>query len=244
MTEDLKKILREIKTLLEKIKSNTCSGTSPNMSSVEITNDCLKPLPVYFCENDVRLDPEVVCLSNDGGVNVLTGWEVFDVSTPIPSSKLYIGGVEVNGYNVVPCNSARNYDYEKENICVDGLTYTKWYVWEGVGNLISILWLDQNDNVIPTPNPILINNKSCNTCKPVEEGFRGDNATLSEFNHFYIDIPACCGVTYSTSAGSIALPSKNVNWVFTHSYECMVTDFKITSTCDVNDIFVLLTKTK
>ena len=62
MTEDLKKILREIKTLLEKIKSNTCSGTSPNMSSVEITNYCLKPLPVYFSENDVRLYHEVFCL--------------------------------------------------------------------------------------------------------------------------------------------------------------------------------------
>lgn len=50
------------------------------------------------------IDPEVVCLSNDGGATVVTGWEVFDTATNPPTSTLYIGGVAVTGYSVVPCS--------------------------------------------------------------------------------------------------------------------------------------------
>ena len=104
-------------------------------------------------------DPEVVCLSNDGGATVVTGWEVFDTATNPPTSTLYIGGVAVTGYSVVPCSSTSK-DREILQVCVDGKVWTKVIVFEG-DLPITFLWLDETDAPVATPDPLLINNSNC-----------------------------------------------------------------------------------
>ena len=111
------------------------------------------------------IDPEIVCISNDGGVTTTIGIAVFDTSVNPPITTLYLNGVEAVGYTMIPCNQAMKYDYEKEDVCVDGQSYKKIYVLDKTGdgtpNLIGILWLDQNDLPVSTPDPLLINNINC-----------------------------------------------------------------------------------
>lgn len=232
--------------IVNKIKCLLSDGINTVITGHTLT--CQTPLPVVICTDTPKIDPEVVCLSNDGGITVLKGWEVFDISTNPPTSKLYIGGAEVTGYQVVPCDKQVKYDYEKDNVCVDGNTWTKWYVLDkiddGLPNVVSIFWLDQNDDPQPSPDPLLINNINCNVCSPSRESFYGDNATLTEFNDIHVDIPPCCEVTIETSDGIITIPAKNTNWIYTERWDCFVSGYKVSSTCDVNNIFTIIKKTK
>ena len=114
------------------------------------------------------IDPEVVCLSNDGGTTVVTGWEVFDTSTNPPTSTLYIGGVAVTGYTVVSCGNTIK-DREILQVCVDGKTWTKVITFEN-DLPITYLWLDETDAPVAAPDTALIDNANCNNCISVPNG--------------------------------------------------------------------------
>lgn len=163
-----------VNKIVDKIKCLFTDGINVVITGHETT--CDNPLKVVICGNTdtPKIDPEIACLSNDGGATVVMGWEVFDVSTNPPTSKFYIGGVEVTGYQVVKCNEQIRYDYERDKVCVDGKTWTKWYVLDviddGVPNVVSVFWLDQNDAPQPSPDPLLIDNVNCNSCVQAPQG--------------------------------------------------------------------------
>ena len=153
------------------VTGTDCSGAPVTAEATSTVQTIPHPnfIQKVRIECDNKIDPEVVCLSNDGGTTIVKGWEVFDVSTNPPTSTLYIGGAAVTGYSVVPCDKPMQYDYEKERVCVDGLNYTKWYVWDktgdGLPNLVTVRWLDETDTVVAAPDPLLINNINCKGCK-------------------------------------------------------------------------------
>lgn len=199
---------------------------------------------VQLCKPNV--DPEVVCLSNDGGLTIVTGWEVFDVSVNPPTSTLYIGGVAVTGYEVVPCDKPMQYDYEKEVVCVDGKTWTKWYVWDktgdGLPNLVTVLWIDETDTVMAAPDPLLINNVNCKVCLPtISDAFADDLSTLLPGTSFTITKPDCCRIQVVTSVGTITLREKET-YYSTTDFKCPITITGITivsGTCSLADIHII-----
>lgn len=99
---------------------------------------------------------------------VVTGWEVFDTATNPPTSKLYIGGVEVTGYTVVPCSPSIK-DREIISVCVDGKTWTKVVTFEN-DLPITFLWLDETDAPVAAPDPLLVDNANCNKCIQTPQG--------------------------------------------------------------------------
>ena len=194
------------------------------------------------------IDPEVVCLSNDGGTTVVQGIAEFDTST-VPSTKtLYLfDGTIAIGYSVVPCGKSMQYDYEKITVCVDGFSYTKWYVWDKTGdvtpNLVSILWLDQNDVPVAAPDPLLINNANCTSlCTPtISDAFADDISTLLPATNFIITKPECCRVLVTTSVGGFTLREKETYYATT-DFNCPVTitDVQIVSgSCMLSDIHII-----
>lgn len=166
MSQLTDKHLTDIRDGVRSINNKLCENSS-STQEVEVINDCTKPIPVFFCEPDTKIDPEVVCLSNDGGSTIVTGWEVFDVSTNPPTSTLYIGGTVVTGYNVVPCSNSK--DREIITVCVDGKKWTKIIVFEG-DLPISFLWLDETDTPVANPDVTLIDNANCDLCIRVPQG--------------------------------------------------------------------------
>lgn len=196
-------------------------------------------------------DVEVVCLSNDGGETIITGWEVFNTNVNPPTSTIWLNGVDVTGnYEIVPCNNIK-YDYEKETICVDGSNWTKWFVWDKTGdgqpNLVSILWLDENDSVVSTPDISLINNSNCINCNPtVSDAFANDLSTLLPGTSFVITKPDCCRILISTSVGSFTLREKET-YYSTTDFECPITIDNIdiiSGLCNLDQIHIISNKSK
>lgn len=239
--------LEKICCKLVEIKDLLTNQTVP--TEIAINNTCDNPVNVKICsdENLPKYDWELVCLTNDGGLNIVNGIVVYNMTTDIPIQKIYINGTEVSGYDIVSCNKDVKYDYEKETICVDGKNWTKWYVWDKINdnipNLVTILWLDHNDIVVSPPDNNLINNSNCRVCNPLRESFYGNNSTITEFNHIRVDIPACCEVTITTSDGVITLPAKKQNYIYTETWDCLVNNYTISSLC-VDNILTIIKKTK
>ena len=121
------------------------------------------------------IDPEVVCLSNDGGATVVTAIAVFDTSVNPPIATYYIDNVPVTGYVTVSCSSISK-DREILQMCVDGKIWTKIIGFEG-DLPASFLWLDENDAPVAAPDTLLIDNINCNSCKP----------TVTYYQKFYFD---------------------------------------------------------
>ena len=176
------------------ITGEDCSGAAVIAEATSTVQTVPHPdfvQKVQLCS--AGIDPEVVCLSNDGGTTVVQGIAEFDTST-VPSTKtLYLfDGTIATGYSVVSCGKSMQYDYEKITVCVDGFSYTKWYVWDKTGdvtpNLVSILWLDQNDVPVAAPDPLLINNANCTSlCTPtISDAFADDISTLLPATNFII----------------------------------------------------------
>ena len=192
------------------------------------------------------IDPEIVCISNDGGVTTTIGIAVFDTSVNPPITTLYLNGVEAVGYTMIPCNQAMKYDYEKEDVCVDGQSYKKIYVLDKTGdgtpNLIGILWLDETDAVVAAPDPTLINNANCKVCLPtISDAFADDLSTLLPGTSFVITKPDCCKVLVATSAGSFTLREKETQYSTT-DFKCPITITGITivsGTCSLADIHII-----
>ena len=76
------------------------------------------------------IDPEVVCLSNDGGVTIIKGIVEFDTST-VPTTKIIylFDGNLATGYEVVPC-STKTFDTEFREVCVDGQKWLQVLVFD------------------------------------------------------------------------------------------------------------------
>ena len=192
------------------------------------------------------IDPEIVCISNDGGVTTTIGIAVFDTSVNPPITTLYLNGVEAVGYTMIPCNQAMKYDYEKEDVCVDGQSYKKIYVLDktgdGLPNLVTVLWLDETDAVVAAPDPTLINNANCKVCLPtISDAFADDLSTLLPGTSFVITKPDCCKILVSTSAGTFTLREKETYYATT-DFKCTITITGITivsGTCSLADIHII-----
>lgn len=139
---------------------------------------------VQICKAFETYNPELVCISNDGGTTIVNGWEVFYISdTGVPTSKLYFNNVDVTGtYSVVPCENNTRYDYESIKECVDGLSYTKIIVLDSNSDntIVNVLWLDENSTPTTAPDPSLINNNNCLENKRYSTTF--STVVVTDFN--------------------------------------------------------------
>jgi hypothetical protein len=188
-------------------------------------------------------DWEVVCLSNDGGVTIVTGIAVFDVLNGTPTTKYYIDNIEVTGYTIVSCETSGK-DREILSVCVDGKTWTKIIVFED-GLPITFLWLDDTDTVVPTPDPLLINNSNCNTvetCLPsISEAYGNDLSTLLPSHNFSIQKPDCCVVKVTTNVGVFSV-QKGVGFYNTSDFKCpiSITGVEILSgSCTLDKVYII-----
>lgn len=196
-------------------------------------------------------DPEVVCLSNDGGATVISGWEVFDVSTITPTSTLYINGIIATGYVVVPCGIKAKYDYEESTICVDGQKWTRVHCFDpssGVPQLVTTLWLDQTSTPTTAPLQSLIDNVNCNSiATPLVVSTTADTLSLLQPSHSYsIKNTTCCFLTITTDIGSfIVLPnSAEATEKVDGLYSITGVSFNTPNTlCDLSKVYITGWKT-
>jgi hypothetical protein len=266
---DLIKLEKSQKALLCDI-SNKLSSTSDtplvgdqtgidcNGNPIIIANSILTtPAPgaiqlVKICPTENR-DPEVVCLSNDGGLTIVTGWEVFKIDAlGNPTSTVYLGGIDVTGtYQVVPCGVKVKYDYERETICVDGKSWTKVYVFDPSGatpTLVTILWLNENDSIVSAPLLSLINNVNCISpiIVNISDSFGDDLSTLLPSNSFSFTKPECCNVEVVTSIGTFRI-IKGIKSYSTDKYDIPFTINSInilSGNCSLSSIHIIGNKTK
>lgn len=196
-------------------------------------------------------DVEITCISNDNGLTSTTGVIVYDTSIVPPTETIFLNGIDVSStYTKVPCApTVVLYDYEKESICVDGNTYTKVFVFDKTGdgspNLVSIFWLDETDTVVPTPDPLLINNSNCNTvetCLPsISEAYGNDLSTLLPSHNFSIQKPDCCVVKVTTNVGVFSV-QKGVGFYNTSDFKCpiSITEVEILSgSCTLDKVYII-----
>jgi hypothetical protein len=227
---------------ISSIEASSIVQTIPHPSSVQL---------VKLCSSSTR-DPEVVCISNDDGLTVVSGWEVFDISESGITSTLYLNGVDVTAtYKVVPCGIKVKYDYEVVEICIDGKTWTKTYVYDPTSvtpTLVSILWLDENDDPQPAPSPDLINNENCvaATTPSISDAFGDDLSTLLPGNSFTVTKPDCCKIQIVTSIGTFTLREKET-FYSTDKYDSAFTIDSVNileGTCTLDSIHIISNKTK
>ena len=124
-------------------------------------------------ECDNKIDPEVVCLSNDGGVTIVKGVVEFDTST-VPTTKIIylFDGSLATGYTVVSCTT-KTFDTEFRQVCVDGQNWLQVLVFDKSVSMVApvqVGWMDNTSTVVPAPDPILINNINCNECISTAQG--------------------------------------------------------------------------
>lgn len=124
-----------------------------------------------------KIDPEVVCLSNDGWVTTVTGWEVFDVSANPPTSTLYIWWVvAAAGFVVVPCDKDDK-DLEIISTCFQEIgnptnKYSRNTVIDTSTNpstVVSTLWLDDNWLAVPAPAAATIEDCAITSVERIEQ---------------------------------------------------------------------------
>ena len=223
-----------------------------NSINTEYTDGVYQTIPhpdyvqkVQLCASDKK-DVEVVCISNDGGNTIVTGWEVFDTSVTPPVSKIYFNGIDVTGtYVVVPCGNNVTYDYEKVTVCVDGQSWTKVLIFNTTSQpiLVNIMWLDNLDNVVPAPDITLIDNINCGNeiCNPMITWSYGDNlSTLLSGHNFTVTKPSCCSFVLNTSIGDIPVIG-DFTFLTTETFKCTFTINSITSinNCDLSKVVII-----
>jgi hypothetical protein len=229
-----------------------CNGVSFNASGVQTIPHPSAVQLVKICPSTNK-DPEVVCISNDGGITVVSGWEVFTISNSgVVTSTIYLNGVDVSAtYKIVPCGIKAKYDYEIEKVCVDGKTWTKTYVYDPSAvtpTLLSVLWLNEVDLPQLAPNPILINNVNCIpvVVQTISDAFGNDLSTLLPGNSFSITKPDCCTVQIVTSIGTFTLRDKET-YYSTDKYSIPFTVDAvniISGSCTLNSVHIISNKTK
>lgn len=151
MSREIVDNLRSLQQLVRQINNTLCKTTS----------------------SQSEIDPEVVCLSNDGGVTVIKGVVEFDTSTAPATKIIYLfDGNVATGYTVVPCN-AKTFDTEFREVCVDGQKWLQILVFDKSVSMVApvqIGWMDETSTVVPAPNLVLINNINCNECISTTQG--------------------------------------------------------------------------
>lgn len=167
--ETLCKILNALAPTPFTVNGADCSGAPVTAEATSTVQTVPHPdfvQKVQLCKPNV--DPEVVCLSNDGGVTVVKGIVEFDTNTTPATKTIYLfDGSIATGYTVVPC-STKTFDTEFRQVCVDGQNWTQIFVFDKSVSMVApvqIGWLDQNDAVVVAPSPTLINNINCKGCK-------------------------------------------------------------------------------
>jgi hypothetical protein len=120
-----------------------------------------------------KIDPEVVCISNDGGATIIKGVIEFDTTTTPSTKILYLlDGTLATGYVVVPCEG-KTFDTEFRDVCVDGQTWTQILVFDKTVSLTSpsqIGWMNASGTNVSAPDPSLINNVNCQGCISSPQG--------------------------------------------------------------------------
>ena len=192
-------------------------------------------------------DFELTCIEEDDNIYII------DFSSFPPLIKDFNGDV-VDRATPTTCMGV-SYDTEQIDFCIDGIDYTRNDCIkkdkDGVLESVTPFWTDITGTVVPDPtigvDPLLIKKGVCEICNPAIESFYGDNATLAGYNKFTVDIPKCCSVIVTTSAGVITLPAKPTNWVFCENFDCDLTSYSVEineGDCEVDNVFTILTKTK
>jgi len=95
-----------------------------------------------------KIDPELSCISNDGGTTIVTGVVVYDISVNPPTETIYFNGTDVTGtYVKVPCE--KNLDFETKETCYQDITdpnikYTRidWFEKDNLVVPVSTVWFD------------------------------------------------------------------------------------------------------
>ena len=197
------------------------------------------------CESDIN-QPELELVCVEENINLY----ILDLSTTPPTVTDFDGNDVTGTVTPTVCQDV-TFDTEKEFYCVDGVDYTRndCTKKDKAGVVISVesYWQDITGAIVEAPTGGVITKGACEICNPAIESFYGNNATLTGFNKFTVDIPKCCSVEITTSAGTITLPAKPINWIFCEHFECDLTNYNIAITdgeCKPDDIYTILTKTK
>lgn len=151
-----------------------CEGVPVTTEATSIVQTVPHPdfvQKVQICTPSI--DPEIVCLSNDGGVTIIKGVVEFDTST-IPTTKtIYLfDGSLATGYEVIPCNN-KTFDTEFREVCVDGQKWLQVLVFDKSVSMVApvqVGWIDSMSTVVSAPDPSLINNINCNECISTPQG--------------------------------------------------------------------------
>ena len=156
------------------ITGEDCSGAAVIAEATSTVQTVPHPdfvQKVQLCS--AGIDPEVVCLSNDGGITVIKGIVEFDTSTVPATKTIYLfDGSVATGYTVVSCN-AKTFDTEFREVCVDGQKWLQVLVFDKSVSMVApvqVGWMDSTANVVPAPSPALINNINCNECISTAQG--------------------------------------------------------------------------
>ena len=172
--ETLCKILKALAPTPFTVTGTDCGGAPVTAEATSTVQTVPHPdfvQKVQLCKPNI--DPEVVCLSNDGGVTTVKGVVEFDTSTVPATKTIYLfDGTVATGYLVVPCNS-KTFDTEFREICVDGNKWLQILVFDKSVSLVApvqIGWVDETSTVVPAPNPTLIDNINCNECISTAQG--------------------------------------------------------------------------
>lgn len=219
--------------ILRDLKNKNCP------SDVNIINTCTNPIPVYFCDPTQEYDKEILCAPDGTRIVVVTTYS----STGIPSSIAYnLDGTIYSG----TISELRTCDIDLESdpiiICINGITAYQWVVKKDGEPTGDVYYTNKFGALIGIPVDFTLG--ECSLCDPKQESFIGNNSTLTEFNSIAIFIPKCCTITYMTSAGTVTIPSQSNPWMYSQSFECNVTGYNISASCDINNITTTLTKTK
>ena len=156
------------------VTGTDCSGAPVTAEATSTVQSIPHPdfvQKVQLCS--AGIDPEVVCLSNDGGITVIKGIVEFDTSTVPATKTIYLfDGSVATGYTVVSCN-AKTFDTEFREVCVDGQKWLQVLVFDKSVSMVApvqVGWMDSTAIVVPAPSPALINNINCNECISTAQG--------------------------------------------------------------------------
>jgi hypothetical protein len=172
--ETLCKILKALAPTPFTVTGTDCGGAPVTAEATSTVQTVPHPdfiQKVQLCKPNI--DPEVVCLSNDGGITVIKGIVEFDTSTVPTTKTIYLfDGSAATGYTVVPCNS-KTFDTEFREVCVDGQKWLQVLVFDKSVSMVApvqVGWMDSTSTVVPAPDPTLINNINCNECISTPQG--------------------------------------------------------------------------
>jgi len=218
---------------------NTITQTVPHPDFVQRVQLC----PV------LNIDPEVVCISNDGGTTILSGLVVYDVSVNPPIASIYLNNIDVTGiYEIVPCKDNVKYDYELVDICVDGVKWTKILIFDVTVSpiLVNTIWLDNLNVVVSAPDSALIDNINCTGCSTgISWSYGNDLSNLVASHSYSITKPACCNLILNTSIGELPMIGDFI-FMSTETFNCTFTINSITSlnNCDLTKVVIIGNKIK